>query len=120
MIIVDKAETWNFFLDADGRPAVQFPGGEHKAQSATPLMPGQTYHLVGTQANGTFTLYVNGGLAAMFTSDRLIDVRSQNPIYVGRGLSGGFWEFRGTIDEVAIYDKVLTADAVLRHYNAGK
>jgi hypothetical protein len=78
---------------------------------------GQLYHLVGTQENGVFRLYVNGVLAGEYASTQQLSLRD-HPIRVGRGVSSPF-SFYGLIDEVAVYDRVLSGADVLRHYDAG-
>jgi hypothetical protein len=119
MIVVDKGESWNLLIEADGKPAIQFPGGIRKAKAATVLEVGKIYHLVGTQSAGTFKIYVNGVLDGEYTSSTLVDVRDR-PISIGRGLSTGRFDFVGLIDEVAIYNTTIGADAILKHYEAGK
>ena len=121
MIIVDKGSTWNLFLDPQGRPAFQFPGNvPPEALSATPLVAGETYHLAATFGSGVMRLYVNGALVS--EASGLAPSIPSNPtqIHVGRGLSAGRFGVRGVIDEVALYDRALSADAVLRHYDAGR
>jgi len=41
-------------------------------------------------------------------------------IQVGNGYPQANAEFDGFIDEVAIYNKILTDEEVLEHYNEGK
>lgn len=120
MIVVDKGSTWNLFIDPAGRPAFQFPGTIPPTTfAATPIVAGQTYHLAGTFGNGVMRVFVNGVLANERGS--LAAIQNQpTPVSVGRGLSDGRFDFYGIIDEVAIYDRVLPADAILRHYTAGR
>ncbi len=120
MIIVDKGSTWNLFLDPAGRPAFQFPGNvPPETLSPTPLVVGQTYFLAGTFQNGVMRLYVNGALVDEATG--LPPTVPPNPtaMHVGRGLSAARFGFLGVIDEVALYDKALSASDILDHYNAG-
>lgn len=120
MIVVDKGSTWNLMIDPQGRPGFQFPGSVPPTTfSNTPIVAGQTYYLAGTFGNHVMRLYVNGVLAMERTLQAGIDNRP-TPVSVARGLSEGRFDFYGIVDEVAIYDRVLSADAILRHYNAGK
>lgn len=120
MIVVDKGSTWNLLIDPLGRPGFQFPGAVPPTTYAnTPIVAGQTYYLAGTFGNNIMRLYVNGVLAMERTLQAGIDNRP-TPVSVARGLSEGRFDFYGTVDEVAIYDKVLSADAIMRHYNAGR
>ena len=119
VIIVDKGSTWNLFLDPLGRPAFQFPGNvPPETLSTTPLVIGQTYHLAATYGGGAMNLYVNGALVSDTTGLGPIPANSTE-IHMGRGLSANRFGFRGVIDEVALYDKVLSAQRILAHYNAG-
>lgn len=118
MIIIDKGEVWNLVIDPQGKPAFHLVG-DVRASAAAAVQAGQAYHLVGTFGNGIVRLYVNGQLAGEATTSFNMVTRD-NPVHVGRGLTAVRFEFYGVIDEVAIYDKVLSAAAVLRHYNAGR
>ncbi len=124
-IIIDKGAVWNLFLTTDGHPGVQFPAAAgQRVVGPTALSLGQVYHLVGTytpgQPNGVMKLYVNGALVGTGTAEPSVVPDQDTPIHVGQGLSPLEWDVGGTIDEVAIYDHALTAEAVLNHYNAGK
>jgi len=118
-IIIDKGEVWNLGIDPQGRPTFHLVLGNVWVSAPDSVQAGRTYHLVGTFENRRAKLYVNGQLARDSTTSFALDTRDQ-PVHVGTGLSPVRFEFYGVIDEVAIYDKVLSADAVLRHYNAGR
>lgn len=85
------------------------------------LDDGQWHHVVLTfQAgvtNGT-RLYVDGVQVQQGT----IDFRNQDhPVWIGGTIwNGGDEYFNGTIDEVAIYDRPLTAATILNHYEVGR
>ena len=124
-IIIDKGSVWNMIITADGHPAIQFPGApSQRVLGPATLSVGSVYHLVGTYTPGTphgvMTLYVNGALMGTGTDEPSSIPDQDTPIHVGQGLSPLEWDVAGTIDEVAIYDHALTAEAILNHYNAGK
>jgi len=120
-IIVDKGSTWNLFLDVQGRPAFQFPGDvPPETLGLTPLVVGQVYHLAGTFEAGVMRLYVNGAMVSEATGLGATIPSNPTEIHIGRGLSLDRFGFRGTIDEVALYDKALSGAAILAHYDAGK
>lgn len=83
---------------------------------------GTRYYCVLTvDASGIATLYINGA------SVGTLNVSSTNFAggYVRIGADGrdnGTWStsFDGVLDEVAVYNKILTAAQILNHYNAGK
>jgi hypothetical protein len=112
-----------FFLQysaADNRFAFSTVGG--RALSDSPPVTGQWYHLVGVHdANkGTYTLYVNGQPQQKVLQQCLGD-SSSGPLAVGRGFFGGnktdFWP--GTIDQVHVWDRALSASDVAALYASG-
>jgi large repetitive protein len=72
--------------------------------------------VVGTFDGSTQRLYVNGSLLVSRSQTGTASVTS-NPLYLG-SWSGSSEFFPGTIDEAAVYSKVLGASAVASHYNA--
>jgi len=80
------------------------------------IVAGGTYHVVGTYDGTTQRLYVNGALVASAALTGPATVTT-NPIYVG-SWNGSLEYFAGTIDEAAVYGKVLSASQVSAHYNA--
>jgi hypothetical protein len=89
-----------------------------------PIARGQWHHLVGIFSEGTLTIYVNGvqgqevqlggGLqdAGHPDADRVM-------IGATRTGSEGSFNFKGLIDEVAIYDHALAPEKVVAHYQSG-
>lgn len=88
---------------------------------AVGLAAGVRYHVVGVvDASGTFTLYVNGTAAGTIS----VSTQTFGGSFVRIGADGSNAATVGTfldgvIDEVAVYNKVLTAAQVLAHYRAG-
>lgn len=122
MIILDKGGSWNLLISPNGRPSFHFPHTGDEVFGPTAIQAGQTYHLVATFDAGVMKLYVNGELVGQISTVAQIvpEPSADAPIHVGRGWGEFRWEFYGIIDEPAIYNRVLTAAAVLNHYNAGK
>jgi hypothetical protein len=119
----DGSSASAFFLQysaADNRWA--FSTVEGRALSDTAPVTGQWYHLVGVHdaGKGTYTLYVNGQPQATVLNQCLGDP-SSGPLAVGRGLFGGaktdYWP--GTIDQVHIWDRALSAAEVAALYQSG-
>jgi hypothetical protein len=80
------------------------------------------YHLVCTAGTGTSTIYINKFLADTSSSAVVVDPSAMEGIVIGRrgvGLDelAYFW-LNGTVDEVAIYDTILTSQQVTDHYDA--
>ncbi len=91
-------------------------------QITTSFAAGSRYHVVCVMdASGIVTAYVNG--AAVGTLDMSAYTYSGGYVRIGADGSnsttvGNF--MTGVMDEVAIYNKILTATQILNHYNAGK
>ncbi len=84
---------------------------------------GQWHHVVATQGRLGMRLYVDGVLAG---SDPAASSKSYSGYWRVGGDSLAGWAgqptsnyFAGSIDEVAVYDQVLTGGQVASHYNAG-
>jgi hypothetical protein len=89
------------------------------AESPTVLQVGELYHIVGVYSGGVMRLYVNGVLKGEDLQAGIpLPVDNQYGLYIGRGIGSSF-EFAGRVDEVALYDHVLTGQRIQQHYNAG-
>lgn len=90
---------------------------------STSVSTNTTYHAVGTYDGSTWNLYLNGQLVDTETSTR--DMGSSNEDWLigadsdsaNKGSMGNF--VSGEIDDVAIYDYVLTSEVVAEHYAMG-
>jgi len=74
---------------------------------------GTTYHVVITAQNGEQKLYVNKVLDASETH-----AMSQCELDQIGGIWGE-WELEGTLDEIAIYTKILSSDEISKLYGGG-
>lgn len=83
---------------------------------------GVLHHAVCTFQSGVVDgtkVYLDGAL--IMTTSITVDTVNSGSFVIGAGNpSGSIQNFTGTIDEVAVYSTLLTADQVLAHYNAGK
>ncbi|HEY9330596.1 MAG TPA: LamG-like jellyroll fold domain-containing protein [Streptomyces sp.] len=86
--------------------------GAHRARLEMKPELGRWYHVVGVRSGDEIKLYVDGKLAATSAAGTA-DV-STGALSVGRAKwSGGNTDFwNGSVDQVAVYDKALTADEV--------
>lgn len=93
--------------------------------SITAPATGVWHHVVGTFEAGTNNLkiYVNGTLENSATATSISSIHNgTNSFYIGytdlfASNSAGYWD--GLIDEVGVWDKVLTASEVTDLYNSG-
>jgi hypothetical protein len=81
------------------------------------VVPGSTYHVVGTDDGVTERLYLNGAEVANAPLTGGAS-KTSTGLYVGSWDSGQEY-FNGVIDDVALYGKVLSAAQVKLHYDTG-
>ena len=92
---------------------------QHTASSQVIPQTGIWYHIAMTYDMTTdhiVRLYVNGTLAANWTA--IGPTKIPNKVDVG-GRNPNNWYFNGTIDEVRIYNRALSADEIWNHYVHG-
>ncbi len=81
-------------------------------------------HVVGTYDGITARLYVDGALVASGTYTAPL-ATSTAPLLIGGAASGlsswdAGWDWKGGVDEVAVYPTALDAATVARHWQAGR
>jgi len=113
----------DFFLQYSGqnqRWAMSFAG----VRALGPVKPeaGRWYHLVGVRdsVDGELRLYVDGELAGT-TSACLSDATPTGTTVIGRGKFGGnpVDYLDGTVDQVHLYDRALSATEIRALYESG-
>jgi len=103
---------WEFWLGNGVYPWTTIGGGQIQYNTWT--------HLVGTSDGTTAQFYVNGQLMA--TGPGAFRVNACSPLRIGAGApeqSPQFF-FLGSIDEVAVYPRVLDAASITRHIQASR
>jgi len=83
------------------------------------ITPRTWYHIVGVWDKPTQYFYVNGVQQTPQSAD-FDSLSNGNMLALGRDGPNDRFYLNGTIDEVGVYGKALSADEVLSHYNAGK
>jgi len=90
--------------------------------ATTPLMTLETarwYHVAGTYDGNTLKIYLDGILQGSNTVGA-IQVGNSSPLYFSYNDVGGYpYYLDGSLDEVAIYSRALTAPEIQRHYQDG-
>jgi hypothetical protein len=84
-------------------------------RSTTTLAAGRTYHVAATKQGATVRLYVDGIDRTGTVTNRTMTANT-NPLTLGAGTSF----LKGTLDEVAVYTRALSAADVARHNAAGR
>ncbi len=111
---------WRLELSGTGAEFSIYNGSWHAASGATVLQTGIWYHLAGTlNSTGGMTVYVNG---VQDGTDANTSPSSGGIVSVELGRytnGGGNGYLNGTIDDVRIYSRTLTAQEVNAIYLAG-
>ncbi|MGE4285405.1 MAG: LamG-like jellyroll fold domain-containing protein, partial [Phycisphaerae bacterium] len=89
-----------------------------EAVTGSLMQTGRWYHVVGTYDGAAIKTYINGVLRAETAVSGEIST-SRYDLQIGRGAHDYSRAFDGLIDEVAIWDKALSADKISRIYNQG-
>ena len=79
------------------------------------------YHIAMTYEGASLRLYVNGVLDGSMPVTCPI-IQTSQPVRIGGGAAGGshFLHFPGLIDEVALYNRALTAAEIQAIFSAGR
>lgn len=91
---------------------------------ATPLqsiLPFDRFsHVVGTYDGNNLRLFVDGAIRNSRVHQKSIDAGHDGVLQMGREADSSTWgKFTGVLDEVAVYDHVLSDARILRHYQVG-
>jgi hypothetical protein len=117
--VVTKAESYSLQFNGSQLEMTVMQSGVRKRLKAPAgsIVADQTYHVVGTYDGSMQRLYVNGALVA---SAALTGPASSStyPLLIG-SWTGTNEFFAGRVDEVAVYNKVLSAAQVQAHHRAG-
>jgi len=108
---------WNdaYSLLIKGEPRKLWAADSDTTLSADPLTNNQWYHVAVTTdgATGEVKFYIDGQLSGVRTKNSIGIERTSVPICIGREQHGsGRWYFNGIIDDVRIYNHVLTQNGV--------
>jgi hypothetical protein len=89
--------------------------GATEVTSQTQTVAGTWYHVAAAYDGTTLSVYVNGVLEASATSSLSVE-NNATSMSIGGLPSSNY--FTGTLDEVAVYDKVLSAKTISGQYQA--
>ena len=78
--------------------------------AATPVTDGEWHHVAATYDGNAFILYLNAEIDAQTAPGTKPD-NHENALFIGGCDIGGYW-MTGVIDEVALFDRALSADEI--------
>lgn len=109
-------------LDFDNHFVYREGGGAYDMKdfangSSSSLINKWTHVAFMADGNGNLTLYKDGAFSETLTGLTRTDVDFR---YLGEGYYDAFTSYGGKIDEVRIYNRVLTAQEIQRLYNLGR
>ena len=118
--VLSKTTNWNdgYGLFQYGAGNITFFVNQYSSTSTIvqgTITTGQWSYVVGTYGGATLRLYINGVLTSSLAYSAPI-VNSAQPLLIGVAPGGYYW--KGSLDEVAVYDKALSPDQIQAHYNA--
>ena len=111
----------NTYLTNDHKVIFEARHASSLADVATPagvFTVGQWYHVaaVVNRTAGTANIYVNGVLQTVSGSVDT-DFNNTGGIYIGEQIGNAVTDFNGTIDDVRIYNRALSAQEIWQLYN---
>ena len=80
------------------------------------VFDGNWHNVVLVRDSTDMKLYVDGGFRSATTVSNTVTTCTGN-VSIGRRGNGEYW--RGSVDEVAIYNRALSAAEIVSHYNSG-
>jgi len=113
--------TWEIYLEGILPGALQFritdDSGNYCEVPTEALSLNQWYHVVCTYDGSIQKIYVNGILQNSSSWSNTFTITTG--ITIGKDFESDIQYFKGTIDEVAIYNRALTAGEIQQHYQNG-
>ena len=95
------------------------PFSRDVASSSSTYNDNEWHHVVGTWDSSHAYLYVDGMLQGTFTGNAVLSLPSPIAGSIGNFVGGGTYLWKGSIDDVRIYNRALTQTDVTALYNNG-
>jgi hypothetical protein len=116
--VVTSGDGWEFIRNGSALDSNRIGATSHGVSGGT-LVTGTTYYGVVTYDGTTLRLYLDG---VLIDSDATVVSQDANTVIVSIGrdadTAGAHWN--GRLDEVAVYDRALTAAEIVEHYEIGR
>lgn len=105
-------QSYNLQFESGNTPAFTiYDGGWNTANSGINVNTNQWYHIAGTFDGSDIRIYVDGVQEGTATANYIADA-SGFDIGIGENLDATGRHFNGTIDEVRVYDRALSASEI--------
>jgi hypothetical protein len=116
--VVASGDGWEFIRDGSALGSNRIGATSHGVSGGT-LVTGTTYYGVVTYDATTPRLYLDG---VLIDSDATVVSQDANTVIVsiGRDADTAAAHWNGRLDEVAVYDRALTAAEIVEHYEIGR
>lgn len=108
-------------------PAGKIEGGFETSSGAnifvtspTALNNGQWHHAAVTYNQSVLKLYIDGALADSLSTTAIPDDGNATPIRVAADADGLSRYFAGRVDEVRVWNRVISAGEISNHFNGGR
>jgi titin len=118
--VLSKAEAYSLQFNGPRLEFTVIQNGTRRRLQAPQgaVVAGTAYHVVATHDGATQRLYLNGSLVASAALAGAATANS-NPLRIGSWDGANEW-YSGTVDDVAVYNRTLTAAQVANHNSAGR
>lgn len=94
---------------------ISAPGNYNENVSETSIKKNEWNHLVFTYSTSETKIYLNNSLISIFKNINITNSTNGN-FYFGASISGNEQYFNGVLDDIAIYNRVLTSEEVNQLY----
>jgi hypothetical protein len=113
----DDSYAYELVVNSDGYPQLWLYSGTDNGLTATQAVSLNSWNfIVGVYNNSNMKLYINGNLAGERTIGSITIFNNNQILTIGAWDLGYLRHWNGTIDEVRVYNRALTNEEILSHY----
>jgi len=113
----DDSYAYELVVNSDGYPQLWLYSGTDNGLTATQAISLNSWNfIVGAYNNSNMKLYINGNLAGERAIGSITIFNNNQILTIGAWDLGYLRHWNGTIDEVRVYNRALTNEEILSHY----
>jgi len=113
-------QNYGIYVQAtNGLTFERYVDGDGRAASTDNPDVGSWHHIVGVYTGAVIQLYLDGTLVSASTDPRAAKEK-RSILTIGFGYPGGEGALKGTLDELAVYEKALDPDRIAAHFHAAQ